>query len=419
MRDFEYSYESLLKIFNEDLPFHLAISSTLKKNKSEKNCDLKSTVSASAGAALRHFYVLKEIIERQYQDLENEKMILIALAISDRLFSKQFVDEEEELLQFVKMTTEIDDVIEFIKGRDNPKNIIPEDIIPQSRKYYSLRYNIPLWIVRMWEKNAPILSKRLYRSLTKKDVTLVRVNNQEISNDEFFEKNSQFIKHDEEGIAVYKENVNFRKTDAFKNEEILNISSGYKLMLNDLDVDEFRGIAVFSEENNDLLKELYVRFGCNLKLDYLCGSQKVFFETKNATNHFRMKDVALYETSAEAIVTCVSKPVHTFFVCPKNSNFNALIHEPDYFLRCKQEDMDLFNASENMALSKASEQVEEGGYLVYFIPTFSRNEGRKVINNFLKEHNNFSLEKETQLFPFDKYGTMLYFAILRKGNTND
>ena len=419
MRDFEYSYDVLLKVVKENVPFHLAVRSSLKQNKSDKNRDLKMVVNASSSATLRHFYVLKENIDRKYPDLDDDKILLIALAIADKLFSKRFTREEEKLLTFVRKTTGLDGIEEYINGFVDPKNLIPEDIEPESRKYFSLRCNIPLWVVRMWEKNASILCKRLYYSMRKYEKNVLRINNQKIDDESFFKKYGEYKPHSESGLAIINDIKAIKKSKAIINEEALPIFPGYKILCDDLDIDPFRGIAIFAEEKNDLLEELYIRLGTRFNADYLCGDQKTFFSVSRSSKQLCLTDLRIYECSHEAIMTCVSKPVHTFFVCPKNSNFMSLVEEPDAFLRYKQEDMDGFYDSEISSLDHACKHVEEGGDLVYFVPTFSRNEGRKVIKQFLSTHEDFTLVKERQLFPFDKYSTMLYYAIFRKEKKND
>ena len=190
-------------------------------------------------------------------------------------------------------------------------------------------------------------------------------------------------------------------------------------LLKDLDIDPIRGIAIYGGSTNAIIDELYLRLGVNFKADYLCGTQKHFFEVRDAVKKYGLVNLSLYECEHQAILTCISKPVHTFFLCPENSYFLGLIERPDYFLSCRQEDLDSFIKIEYESLIEASHHVEDGGDLVYFVPTFCRNETKSIIHRFIKEHEGFSLVEEKQLVPFDKYESMLYFAILRKEVKHD
>ena len=67
---------------------------------------------------------------------------------------------------------------------------------------------------------------------------------------------------------------------------------------------------------------------------------------------------------------------------------------------------------------EASAQLEDGGYLLYFVDTISKKETSGVINEFLKEHPEFSLTRDKLYFPYKKYGGSYYFAVLKK-DAND
>ena len=419
MRNFEHTFNVLTKVVEEGIPFNLAIKSTLKVEKKKVDADFKLSISATSGCVLRHYYVFKEIFSRKYPEEKEDKFLLFAIGLANHLFSKRF--DEKELYKYIEKESGLDGVVEFINSFNDPKTLIPEDIEYGSRKYTSLRYNIPLWIVSMWEKNAgPFLSKKLYKSLSKHQYTLVRPNTQEIKEEEFYSKYPEFEKFESlPGLAKYKGEQPLKKhVSLYKNEALL-IPGGFAYMLKDLDIDPLRGIAVYGGSTNSLIDELYLRLGTSFKADYLCGTQKHFFEVRDAIKKYGLTDVSLYECEHQAILTCISKPVHTFFLCPENSYFLGLIERPDYFLTCKQEELDASIKIEYESLIEASHNVEDGGDIVYFVPTFCRNETKGLIRRFLNEHKGFELIEEKQLFPFDKFESMLYFAILRKEVKHD
>ena len=74
MRDFEHTFNVLSRVIEEGLSFNLAINSEIKK---EKRADpsLKNVISASSGSVLRHYYLFKEIITRQYGEIKESKFI--------------------------------------------------------------------------------------------------------------------------------------------------------------------------------------------------------------------------------------------------------------------------------------------------------------------------------------------------------
>ena len=414
MRNFEHAYNVLNKILIDNIPFNLAIKSSLKQEKKKIDNDFKTSITASVGCVLRHYYVFKEITSRKYGELEDEKFIYLSLGLANHLFSKRF--DENDLNKYLAKESGISDLVEFINSFEDTKKLIPEDIEFGSKKYCSLRYNIPMWLVSMWQKNGgEFLSKKLFRSLINHSNTLVRVNTLNNSESEFVGKYNDFEIFEEElHLAKIKDEKLLKKHNAIYHQDALLIPASYSYMCKDLDLDPMRGIAIYCGDSNYLLDELFLRLGPIFKADYLCGSQKHFFEVKEDVKRYGLTNLAVYECEFSAILTCISKPVHTFFLCPKNTNLIGLIEKPDYFLSCKQENLDKYIKDEYQALLEASRQVEDGGNLVYFVPTFCKNETRSIINRFINENHGFSLVEQKQLFPFDKYETMLFYAILKK-----
>lgn len=419
MKTYEHALNVLLKVVEEGVPFNLAIKSSLKKEKKQVDYDFKSIISASAGCVLRHYYLFKELFERKYQDQKEEKFLLFALGLGNHLFSKRI--DEEELEKYIVKTSELPDIADYYKSFNDTKKLIPEDIEYGSKKYNSLRYNLPMWIAGMWYKNAgELLFKRLLHSQVNYNQTILRVNTDNISVSDFLNKYSDFTLVDEKlGLVNYSEQKKLKKHQSIADGDALYMPASYSYMCDELDLDPVRGIAIYGAGTNSLLDELYARLGVGFKADYLCGTQKHFFEVKDKIKKYGLTDIATYECDYKAIITCVSKPVHTFFLCPENSYFLGLVENPDYFLRCNQDDLDRFIQGEKESILEVARYVEDGGNLVYFVPTFCRNEGKNIVHQFLRDNKDFVLVNEKQLFPFDKYQTMLYFAVLKKEVNND
>ena len=418
MKNIEHAYNVLIKVVEDNLPFNIAVRSSLKEEKNKYDSEFKSSITAVSGCVLRHYFVFKELVGRKYPEANEEQFLLISLGLANHIFAKRF--NEEELLAFIASKVEYDDVTEFITSFNDPKKLIPEDIEFGSKKFLSLRHNIPIWLVNMWQKNVgPFLSKKLFKGLTERKKSLVRINKNHLSDSEFLEKYSDFIAFREEGIAIYEGKEPLRKHSAIINEDALEMPLSYTFMCRDLDIDPLRGIAIYGGANNSLLDELYVLLGASFKADYVCGTQKHYFDVLATIKKLGLTDISTYEGDGSLIVTCISKPVHTFFVCPENTYFVGLMERPDYFLTIKQEMLDGLIKNEEVALEEASNHVEDGGDLIYFIPTFCKNEGRSLIRRFLNKHPEFTLGDEKQLYPFDRYQTMLYFAKLRKEAKHD
>lgn len=415
MKDYEYIYDVLLKVVKDDIPFNTAIRSVLNNgNKKIVDPNLKATIYASCGCVLRHYYVFKEVITRQYVDIDEDKLLLIALGIGNRLFAKRI--NEDKLLQFIAKKTGLQGAPVFIKCFDDPKNLIPDNVEYGTTKYYSLRYNIPTWVIEKWEKdNGDLIAKKLFHSLTNRPENLVRINESVIQSKDFFKKYWDFSEFNEEdGVAIFNNESTLRKHRAITEGDALKIPLSYKEMCDHLELNPSEGIAIYGCGSNYFLQELFARFGPSVKADYICGHKGHALEAKDIIKQFGLTDVTLYEKDYTMFDECFPMPVESLFVCPRSSFLLGLYERADHFLRIQQEHIKEIADKEYASLCSASKHISDGGRLIYFVTTICYDECRGLIKRFLKEEKDYVLESEKQFFPFDKYQTMFYYAILKK-----
>ena len=407
----------LQRIIVENGPFSLALKQAFKKGDISK--EDRSVVSAVVGCSLRHFIVMERLIKDAYPDIESRGLIAIMVAFSNAMFIKKM--SQDECNAFVQTLLKEDDlpVEQFIAPYLEGKKLVPEDIEVGSFDFLSYRYNTPLSVIKMWNKQfGQLTTSRILKANSKPSPTVLRINNIKISDEDFFARYPDFESTDIPGIALYKGEGKFKNSEVFEKQLAYPLTPAFKEMLDDGDLDLLRGFAVYAEYPNDLLTELESRYENINNIEYVAGSYSAFINTKNALAKSNISGVNVYEAGVSSIITCISKPVHTFLVMPDSSRLNLLQVLPDYFLRFDIEKLDELIANQNKALTEAGQQVEEGGYLLYFVDTISRKETMGLINEFLKNNEDFSLVRDKQYFPYKKYGGSYYFAVLKKGHND-
>ena len=408
----------LKKIIVENVPFSLALKQTFKKENVAK--EDRSIVSALVGCALRHYLVMERLIKDAYPEIESEGFIALLVAFSNALFIKRI--DQDECDSFAQSFLKEEDVKfnEFVSPYLEGKKLVPEDIEVGSFDFLSYRYNTPLGVIRMWNKQfGNVTASRILRANSKPAPTVLRINNKLISDEDFFNQYPEFEKCDIPGMAFYKGEGKFKNNAASEKNLVSVIPVAMKEMVDEGDFDLLRGIAVYAEYPNDLLNELAIRFDNLSNIEYIAGTYNACINTKNTLNKSGIKGVNVYEAGASSIITCLSKPVHTFVVMPDSSRLNLLQVLPDYFLRFDMNKLDELIANQTNAINEAANQVEDGGYLLYLVDTISKKETIGIINEFLKDHQDFSLVRDKIYFPYKKYGGSYYFAVLKKENKND
>lgn len=415
MRELFTALNVLDKITNEKVGFSIAISDACKNEKIDG--DHRKDLSSFVGCALRHYLILNyrySLLENRNEKLANA----FILAASNLLFTKKANLEStssflKEVTKDEKMYEKMMDLInKFMSGED----LIPSELDPNCLEFLSFRYNTPLWMVKMWRKHYGYkIMRKILIGNSKHFSNFARTNQEYCESDErFLIENKEFSKTDYEHFYRFNEKNGIKKTSAFLNKQIFVYPIVFDRILKNADTDSLRGIAGYSSTPNALICALAANLSSYVTMDYLVGKQQAYFDIKSQKLHYNLKNVHLYEGEPSGLITCISKKVHTFFVLPESSNFFLLRNTPDYFVHFEQNSLDGLIQKENEAIKEAAEFVEDGGYLVYIIPTISEKESHGVITTFLKEHEDFSLVEDEQIFPFSEFETSLFYAILKK-----
>ena len=411
--------ETLNKIINENMPFSLALKQAFKRNNLSK--EDRAITSSIVGCALRHYLVMMRVISVSYPELESLGVVSLLIALSNALFIKKL--DQEECNKDVDQYLKEDDIktSDFIAPYLADKKLVPEDIEVGSFEFLSYRYNTPLDVIKMWNKQFGHISlNKILRSNSKPGPVVVRINNNVISDEDFFNQYPEFEAIEgARGMALFKGEGKLKNHPASEKNVVIPLALPYKEMLDEGDIDILKGVAVYADYPNDLLIDLLARKEKVTNIEYIGGSLSAVGGAKNFINKYALQGINVYEAQASSIITCLSKPVHTFIVMPDNSRLNLLQLLPDYFLRFDIAKLDALIANQKLALKEASAQVEEGGYLLYLVDTLSKKESINIINEFLQENNDFSLVRDKLYFPYKKYGGSYYFAALKKASKND
>ena len=411
MTEYELSKYILIKLVKEDIPFALLLRNTFKKYDNGQN--YRANVTALVGCELRHHLLFDNLIKRFFDETEFESTVYLRFAIANILFLKRF--PAEELIKLAKEDLDpeiVDQLINFVKSTDE---IIPNNLDKSSPEFLSLRFNTPAWVIRMWQKQfGKGLVFKTLKVNYRPSVPVLRVNTNHVNIQEFLAKHPDFSAAPVSDMVIYQGRGNAKNVEEFKNYDIFYMKMATKNVLDNLDLDPIKGIAIFTEVPNNIYLDLIARFGLDVPADIVINYPSCFFETKKGINALKAPRIFIYEANQAGLLTCLSHKVHTFICMPKSTTFDLLRSTPDYFLRIKQDQLDEFIENARNTLEECSKFVEVGGELVYMVPTLSRKESNNVIAKFLVDHKDFRLVEEFQHFPFETYDSCLYSARLEK-----
>ena len=411
MNEFEIAKLTLEKIVVEDVPFALAIRNSFKKYNVEPQA--RNNITALLGCELRHHYLLDNLIHRYFVDIEFEKTVYLRFLISNKLFLKRF--NNDELLKLVLTDLDKNIVNQLVEFVSSTKEIIPNDLDKTSPEYLSMRFNTPAWVIKMWQKQfGKGVVFKVLKTNYRQSIPSIRVNEQLTTKEKVLAKHPDLVLSPIDNILVFQGKGTPKYFEEFKKNEVFFMKMGTKYILDKIEIEPIKRIAIYSDVPNNIYLDLVSRFGNDVAMDLIINHTQSYYETKRICETYKYKNIALYNAASSSIITCVSNKVGTMICLPKSTTFDLLRSTPDYFLRVKQDQLDSIINEEKATLEECANQVEEGGTLVYMVPTISKKESTTLIANFLFLHPEYSLEEERQFFPFDEFDSCLYYAILKK-----
>ena len=413
----EQAHSCLMDVLYKKIPFKLAVENICTKNTVFRE-DRKNLTNIT-GCSLRHFYIYEDLISRLKKDFVKEQKVAIYLFLSNKLFVPVIPSTEiEKLLKKYSVAEKDIETLEEL-SKDKTK-LIPDIFSSDSIEYLNYRFNIPIWVLKMWMKHFNGYTYKIVKSINKPLNHYAILNSQKIDEKTLLEKHPEIKPSQFENLYLYEGSVAPKRHSLFKDGTLSLITPAEHYLLGKLDLDVIRKIALYSEVHNNLPIQLMSILGTNkYQMEIIAGASEGYFPAKKDTETFKMTNVNVYDANSALIVTCLSEKVHTFFVMPKNTQFAEFRKTPDYFNRVDQSQLDSYIANQKKSLDDASQFIEDGGLLIYSVATMDKKETIQITEHFLENHKDFTLVEQKQFLPFDKYDSVRYFAIFRKEGSDD
>lgn len=416
MKIIPLTYQLLLEILKKEISFSNGIRKYFKQYQIIQNNKIDMVVTLDA--ELTHHILLTSFIANKLGELDKEKEAAICYLFSNKLYSKRFQNIEVE--KFVKsilkdLSKEQLQKIFDLYNATNVKADIKLDGEIKPIKYLSMRFNVPSWVVKLW-------GNHFGKSNSFNMMKVCHARNKQFVS--FYDKNAEvdhslFKQTAINNLYQYVGKGNVHNSKEYLSHWIYDNVPPFAEIFESVDIEPIRGIAIYANYHTPLIDELFKRFGHTVEADFIVSGISSLVDVNKAKDDKLLKGVHTYDCPYDAITTCISKQVNTFFVCPRGSSLNRLHFEPDYFLHADNSELDSLIKEETTLLDKASNLVEYSGKIFYILPTANNKESRLVIEEFLKNHPNFSLISEKQFLFSEEFDCAYYYAILEKVKDND
>ncbi|MBQ9456965.1 MAG: hypothetical protein IJU64_00430 [Bacilli bacterium] len=412
MIEFDLSLEILTEVMEKKVPFADAL-----KNKFFSNPALRphrNVVAGLVGCEIRH-HILFEYLLKDIEGLTEEEKRYVELALANDYFFHRFAREEIDTIVAEKLGAEkMEKIQPLLDNSANPEEFVPLSVKRNSQLYFSLRYNIPDWALRIFRHypHYPIL--KTLKKFGRPAANCVRV--RDVVKAEELIATGEFSTSNTEGILNYVGKVALRKNEAYRQGKLFSEKELTKILIDTHHVSEPGEILLYNgNHDSSLEKELIENYGSSIGLNIAVPQTDDRPDVVKLIKEKELKNVNFFSApDPMAMEAAISRQQDLVIAAPNSTNFDLVPTAPDYLLNFNRDAMDALFAQEKAVLEGASKYVEVGGKLLYVIYTISMKEGAQTVAAFLKEHPEFEMVEDRQHFPFESHQTAAYVAVMVK-----
>lgn len=372
-----------------------------------------------AKQALKKYFLTENIINENNIKLTNNERCFLFVILANIFYSKVLSKNncisylkgeipEEEFLKIEPILTKkesLEDLISFDKD---------------SNFYFATKYNVPIWLVHMWRKQyGNQIAEDFMKSSLTYNLQSYMVNTLKTSTDALLQKYPDF-KSPFEDMLLFSGTTRYQVTDSFKNDEYIDVKIGFKQLIDEI-YDPYKEMLLYSGYDDDFAKAVMIKSNGKQGINLVVPNLESRPELLRFIRVNGLRNINLFEANDSiGLKAGVSYKQDLVVVFPKSTRFDIASKYPDFLLHFDRDDLDGIIEGEMNALELCSNNVDDGGTLVYVVNTLNTKETTKMIAAFLEKHPEFDLDKDEQLLSSHPFATTMYCAFLtRRSENND
>ncbi len=414
--------EYLNKVLNEKLNFSDA-QKEISKNPSYEGYG--ATIKNILGSELRHHRYIVYLFKPYSEGFTELEKYLIYVSLADKFFVKKYDVKEIKSILKEELKDKYSEDLERIFDFDGSiYELDANKIKKDDDEYFAARFNIPDYLFKMWKRNYGVSTTfKILKKNSKKTNQYLRVLPTTSIEKLKADLKDKIKETKDKDLFLYDSKESIKSLNAYKHHLFFLEKPAIKDLMNKVFSKDIEEMTIYSGEDDSIFREARVLAESRIGIHYAVPT----FETRVAIMNLlriekeQSKNIHFFEVSdLSGLDAHISNKQDLVVVYPKSSSFERIRQYPDYLIQFDQNSLDELIANQKVALEELSLKVNNGGKLLYLVDTLDKKESSSLIKEFLAKHNEFILEEERQIFPFDEEDIALYYAIMyRKEEVND
>ena len=410
-------YANCLKRVIDGEKFYNILNKDIKNFAAE--VDEKKDAQAIIGSCIRHYLFFYYTLKTKFK-LNNDELIYVVLYIlNDYYFTRRYKQEDlfETLNDFTSkkgITLDVDSIFAYFNSK-TPFELLKDEFDNNVNvKYFSLRYDVPEWIVAMISKQYSMTNAvKTIKAFSSKQKYFVKINEKLHAKDELKIKDTEF-KPATEGMYEYIGKTALRKHPLINNFFLYQTNYFDNEIIKKCKIQNGDSIAVFDDVKTNLVLELYNKASKENIFNFFSSDYSKLIKSLEYLRKYKHEKLIYDQCNVDELESRIARKVNLFLVVPKSSNFANVNSSPEYLINFKQNTLTELINYQQKAIQEASKHVLIGGTLVYLTYTLNKKENNLIVEKFLKENPGWHLVEEKTLFPNSVEVTCGYYAVLHR-----
>ena len=379
----------------------------------------KKDAQAIIGSCIRHYLFFYHTLKNKFK-LTNEELIHVILyVLNDYYFTKRYKKDDlvETINDYIAKNSielNVDSIFDYFNSK-TPFELLKDEFQKNINvKYFSLRYNVPEWIVSMIAKQYSMTNAvKTIKAFSSKQRYYIKINEKLNAPEEVRIKDSEFIPASD-NLYEYIGKTALRKHPLINNFFLYQTNYLDNEVLKKCKFQAGDSIAVFDDIKTNLVLELYNKAQNENIFNFFSSDFSKLIKTLEYLRKYRHEKLVFDQCDVADLEARIARKVSLFLLVPKTSNFANVNSSPEYLINFNQKTLSDFIAYQEKAIKEASRHVLIGGNLIYLTYTLNKKENEFVVENFLKEHPGWHLVEQKTMFPNSTEVTCGYYAVLHR-----
>lgn len=414
---------ALKEIIDEKTPFQIVLERVLSEyNLSNED---KRILRLNVLGSIKHFYFLRYELLTVFPQFEpdDDEVYLLIVALNElRYHAKRFalfmvIDTTYAAADMMNLRLTREEISIKLTLLAKEKTPVPVNLKDDPYAYNSFFFSMPEWIIKMWAKQyGDEVAMGILLSTQKRASSWLCVNTSTRSVRDFDDDNRFTVSAICPNALLYNVLGPCSELEEVQDGDLFLQDLSLQYVLDRLDYNFQSRVLHLGAITGGVSANIGLKLqGKNGRVSALFEDEKRYRRGRYLYTRLGLKNVDAYYGELKIMKTYFGDGQFDLVVVTPPSSFLGQIQKrPDIPLTLKKEDLLDIIKIEKEYINEASHFVDEDGMLVYSVQTINQDEGEKIIDKFLAEHENFELLKSHQILPTDFNSDGLYFAIMKR-----